>query len=181
MKQFFIADLHFRHHSIIEFDNRPFKSIKEMDDKLIENWNKKVGYNDEVYIVGDFIWKNKYYNDIINNLNGYKFLIKGNHDRINAQYYKDFEWVENYKEVYYKTYTIILSHYFIPFFNNNQNKNFYHLYGHSHCSLEFQKEQEVKKIFNIQRAYNIGACHLNYEPCTLEEIIGIWEKRLEKF
>ena len=50
---FFTADLHIGHANIIKLNKRPFKTIEEMDNALIDNWNAKVTPNDTVYILGD--------------------------------------------------------------------------------------------------------------------------------
>ena len=48
----YISDLHFGHENAIEFDNRPFSDVDEMDRRMIELWNLRVSHNDDVYIVG---------------------------------------------------------------------------------------------------------------------------------
>ena len=53
---YFISDLHFGHLNIIRLDNRPFTTLEEMDNKLIENWNNTVTRDDTIYILGDFSW-----------------------------------------------------------------------------------------------------------------------------
>lgn len=50
---YFTADLHFKHDNIIKHCNRPFQSVEEMDNQLLDNWNKTVKSNDEIYILGD--------------------------------------------------------------------------------------------------------------------------------
>jgi len=52
----FTADTHLGHKKIIEYSERPFASIEEMDTALIDRWNEKVGDDDEVYFLGDFCW-----------------------------------------------------------------------------------------------------------------------------
>ena len=52
----YISDLHFGHKNVIRFDGRPFNSTEEMEDKLVENWNRVVRRNDTTYILGDFCW-----------------------------------------------------------------------------------------------------------------------------
>ena len=80
---YFISDTHFYHKKIIKYVNRPFKDVEEMNNTLINNWNKRVKHKDEVYILGDFSFGNKEQTlDLLNKLNGRKYLIKGNHDRV---------------------------------------------------------------------------------------------------
>ena len=41
-KLFFTSDHHFGHDNIIKFCNRPFEDVREMNQVLIERWNKKI-------------------------------------------------------------------------------------------------------------------------------------------
>ena len=45
---FFTADTHFGHANVIKHDDRPFKTVEEMDKAIIDNWNSVVGDKDEV-------------------------------------------------------------------------------------------------------------------------------------
>lgn len=77
----FTADTHFGHRNIIRYCNRPFYSVEEMDETLINNWNKVVDKEDVVFHLGDFavggaaLWSN-----LLQRLNGKVYLIMGNHD-----------------------------------------------------------------------------------------------------
>ena len=53
-KTFFIADTHFNHEQIINICKRPFKSVEEMNNSLIERWNDTVRDCDRVWVLGDF-------------------------------------------------------------------------------------------------------------------------------
>ena len=68
---YFISDTHFYHEKIIEYENRPFKDVEEMNNTLIDNWNKRIEPKDEVYILGDFSFGNKKQTlDLLDKLNG---------------------------------------------------------------------------------------------------------------
>jgi len=54
MNKWFISDTHFSHSNIIRYTGRPFQSVKEMDERLIENWNALVKSQDTVFFLGDF-------------------------------------------------------------------------------------------------------------------------------
>ncbi len=79
---FYIGDTHFGHKSVLEFDSRPFADVEEMDKVMIQRWNSRVQKDDNVYIVGDFAYRNKQPEEwYLEQLNGHKYLIIGNHDR----------------------------------------------------------------------------------------------------
>lgn len=81
---YFIADWHYGHANIIAYDNRPFKSVDEMNSELVKRWNEKVSKGDIVYVLGDMFWcKSSEAVPVLRQLNGQKFLVKGNHDRCN--------------------------------------------------------------------------------------------------
>lgn len=77
---FFISDTHFGHKNIIKHCSRPYETVEEMDEGLIEKWNRKVGKIDTVYIIGDFVWNKSKVPYYAERLKGKKILIAGNHD-----------------------------------------------------------------------------------------------------
>ena len=84
----FTADPHFGHPNMClggprPFDKaRPFRTVQEMDDALVANWNKLVKAEDEVYVVGDFCLSNlpKAAGSFAR-LNGWIHVIPGSHDQ----------------------------------------------------------------------------------------------------
>ena len=88
MKRFFTADQHFGHENILKYEaekrvnehGRPFNSVDQMNDYLVDCWNSDVGKEDEVYCLGDFSFKLHTMREILPFLNGTKILIVGNHD-----------------------------------------------------------------------------------------------------
>lgn len=82
---FLVADTHFGHLGSTKFlcddgsKMRPWDSVEEMDEALVDNWNKVVGRKDRVYHLGD-VAINRRALPILNRLNGRLVLIKGNHD-----------------------------------------------------------------------------------------------------
>jgi calcineurin-like phosphoesterase family protein len=117
---FYIADTHFCHTNILKYDNRPFMSVEEMDKAIISNWNKVVNSNDTVFILGDVSWYSRASgktSGILDKLNGYKVLIRGNHDnRLSAIDVKCFVEIKDYMEftdhsIGANNASIVLSHY----------------------------------------------------------------------
>ena len=40
-RKLYIADWHYAHANILAFDNRPFKTVEEMNEELVKRWNAK--------------------------------------------------------------------------------------------------------------------------------------------
>ena len=78
-KTYLIADTHFGDERIRKYENRPFPDTEQMDTEIIKRWNAEVSDNDMIYVLGDF-GADGYESKILSQLNGVKFLVKGNHD-----------------------------------------------------------------------------------------------------
>lgn len=180
MKNFYISDLHFGHSNILRYDNRPFYSVKEMDECLIENWNSVVSDADRVYILGDVSWyKDDKTAEILRMLKGEKHLIRGNHDRRTKAFEEGFQKVKDVDTFFdgEAGYTVVLNHYPILFWDG-QYKNNVHLYGHVHnshqwnCCESFRKE--LAELQNLpMRMINVGCMMpwMGYTPRTLKDIL----------
>jgi calcineurin-like phosphoesterase family protein len=50
---YLISDLHLDHDNIIDYCDRPFSSVDEMNEALVEHWNDTIDPSDEVLYGGD--------------------------------------------------------------------------------------------------------------------------------
>ena len=126
-RKLYISDWHYGHKNALAFDNRPFKTVEEMNATLVERWNAAVHPGDTVYVLGDMFWCNMQEAiSVLNHLNGQVFLIKGNHDRCSdGRFLKKFVKVTEYLEVEDSDRKVVLCHYPIPCFKN-------HYYGRNY-------------------------------------------------
>lgn len=178
-KKFYIADWHYGHANCIHFDNRPFTSVEQMNEALVENWNDAVGKGDIVYILGDMFWcKATEAIPVLNKLNGQKILIKGNHDRCHdSTFTNKFAKITEYLEVEDDGRKVVLCHYPIPCYKNHFY-GWYHLYGHVHTSFEWNMMEHnrylMKELYDRPcEMFNVGAMlpYMDYTPRTLSEIL----------
>lgn len=173
---FFTSDTHFGHRNIIKYSNRPFASVEEMNEVLIQRWNEKVGPKDEVYHLGDvaFATSEKQTKEILDRLNGKIYLIKGNHEKLALTYRQRFEWIKDYHELKIKDDSfergrqkVILFHYAIREWNGKY-RGTYQLYGHSHGNLPDDPHAQ---------AFDVGTdCH-DYYPLAWEEVKTIMAQK----
>lgn len=80
--QYVISDTHFGHENIIEYCDRPFASVEEMNRALVENWNTTVSPQDSVLFLGDVRHHPSPLTEWgwLRRLNGNKLIVRGNHD-----------------------------------------------------------------------------------------------------
>lgn len=80
--RWFTSDLHFSHKNIIEYCDRPFDTVEEMNRQLVERFNEVVTREDELWVLGDVaLGKLDESLGWIAKLNGRKHLVVGNHDK----------------------------------------------------------------------------------------------------
>ena len=177
----YIADMHFDHESIIALDNRPFGSVAEMNEALIENWNSVVKPEDLTWILGDFcLGGSEQWASYLKRLNGAKGLIIGNHDdREAVEAVKDFFTdVAEYREITDNGRNVVLCHYPILGFRDHYF-GWFHLYGHVHAAYEWNVTQNAKRLLknlyvrdDVCRMANVGAMipYMDYRPRSLDEL-----------
>lgn len=168
-KKFYISDLHFGHENIIKYEQRPFKNVNEMDREMIKRWNSKVTDEDEVYILGDFAMGNpEYVSGILSQLKGQKHIILGNHDRPVRVHKvaRHFKSIKSLNQIKDNGEILVLCHYPMTVWNSSHHGSI-QLFGYVHSNL-FTEHPMPRPQPN---QYNVGAEVLDYEPCTLEEVI----------
>lgn len=167
----FAADTHFDHRNIINFCNRPFSGIEEMNEALIDNWNRTVKITDTVYILGDFCMRNSQqrWHDLLVRLNGKIHFIHGNHDKaFKKKWAEEFlaygliESYQDYLEINMDRYPIILFHYPIRSWDKCMHGSI-HLFGHVHG-----------KVPSYFRAVDVGVDNheitSDYRPVSWQEV-----------
>jgi calcineurin-like phosphoesterase family protein len=171
-KIFVTSDNHWHHNNIRFHCNRPFDSVEEMNETMIERWNKVVKINDTVYHLGDFsLSKNQdEIKSIFKKLNGSISIIRGNHDYLkDGAYYKiGFKDVSYYKELKLNKQLYCMSHY--PFLTwRNAHHGSINLTAHSHGSLNSVHEQT--------RRLDVGVDNFDFYPISIEQINEIMKDR----
>ena len=130
------SDTHFNHVNMLSFKEadgspvRPFQDVQEMNEVMIENWNKVVKPGDKVYHLGDVFFGSKdEFKTLWPRLNGKKRLIVGNHDDIKFLSQGNF-----FQKVYmwrlFKEFGLILTH--VPINQDNFRVGAKNVHGHIH-------------------------------------------------
>lgn len=187
---YYISDLHLLHENVLRFDNRPFESLVQMQNIIVDKWNHKVTNGDTVYILGDVSIRGKKEDliSIVATLKGRKILIKGNHDDVSDYRYQQlFQEVVDYKEIHDsvdgQNYDLVLCHY--PIFSwKKMGRGTILLYGHTHDSAEDHYFQKCLSEMNNNEcrhthsqnviAINVGCMKswIDYEPKSLKELLN---------
>lgn len=189
MKLFVISDLHMGHWNIVRYCNRPFKSLDEMNSKLIHNYNERVKPEDMVYNLGDFCFKNtpggkegegslERADHWRSKLNGQMVLLRGNHDRNNsAKGYIDRMYIT------YGTFNIELAH--RP--EDLKRDADFSLCGHVHdkwkhiwIDLLGAKAPEPQLLSDPHLVINCGVDVWNFRPVHMDEILAYRAKVLRE-
>lgn len=171
---FFTSDTHFGHRNILSFCNRPFKTLEEHDEGLIENWNKMVKPRDTIFHLGDVSFRLvEQSKDILRRLNGKKVLIYGNHDKYLLKHYEPFfEDIKVYHILKDHRRRFVMMHFPIESWDGKE-RGAIHLHGHSHGG----KSHRVGNTFTLLR-FDVGVDCWNYKPVPLDTIVTVANTRM---
>jgi len=171
---FYTSDIHFCDEKIRKVCNRPFDSVDSMNKAIIRNWNEKISKADTVYILGDIFPCNngdaKSVVDLLKKMNGYKWLIVGNHDENflpEIEKSQLFEGIKHIELIQDSGKEILLCHYPIMNWWNDENGSI-HLYGHIHN----KDLTEIHNYYKSRKAFNVGLDVRGFVPVNLSEILG---------
>lgn len=149
-KVFVTGDLHLGHKRLLIYESefRPYKTIEQMHIAIIKNWNNKITNDSKVFILGDLTFTSQTKTiEVLEKLNGIKYLIKGNHDNKPNQWYRDcgIKEVSDYPILYNNYY--LLSHepmlYLKPPFIN--------VHAHVHSSKNFPTFTPASICVSLER------------------------------
>lgn len=161
-----LEEAHYSHTNIIRFCERPFATIREMDEALIANYNECVKPGDDVYHLGDFSFARNPA-EVFYRLNGNKHLILGNHDWKRERELKKLPWgwikhVYNLRAAGKKIWLSHFAHRAWPAGHHGA----IHLYGHSHSQLP-----------DYGRSTDVGVDAWDYKPVHLDTILQMMKNR----
>lgn len=180
MNEWIISDTHFNHKNIINYCQRPFYNVHEMNTAMITRWKGTVHPDDLIYHLGDAGYLEgsqalksdpEQTGSIIRDLPGFKILIRGNHDKNpEAMRRMGFDVVLEEAVIRCNGTSFRLIH-------KPQTMNFgtdYTLHGHIHNTTPEQRieHQHKGELVHIP-PHNINMCveMWNYTPVSLPWLV----------
>jgi calcineurin-like phosphoesterase family protein len=176
MKTYFTSDSHLWHKNILSFEDRPYSTVEEMTNDMINKWNNQVNDEDLVYHLGDLCLGNfEQTVDVLQRLKGKIILIKGNHDYSkNYKKINEMGLLHEYHEIgitlKYQKHEMWLTHY--PFEIGLRPRK-WSVCGHIH---------NHKSTWDNQINVGVDSPHFKHKPfgelITIEELYEVMMERL---
>lgn len=164
---YFTSDTHFYNKKRLpRIGQRSFYDTAEKNTFMIQQWNRTVTSEDEVYILGDFSdGTAKQTEYLLKQLNGKKYLVIGNNDRYldDKDFNRElFEWTKHYYELHTLNTKFVLFHFPIEAWSGYSNDRV-HLHGHIHRPLA---------MYEPIRRYEVGVDSHDGRPVSINTV---WE------
>lgn len=178
-KIFFTSDTHFYHGNIMKYCNRPFSSVEEMNETLINNWNKVVPKDGIVFHLGDFGFcgKDKFY-EILDRLNGKIYWVIGNHDwklltDTLRNSHQKIEAVEQQLYIQIEGQKIYLNHFpMLCYAGSWRGENStWQLFGHVHTSPYIETGLDHQRLYILfPTQYDVGVDKNGFTPISFKQV-----------
>ena len=160
---YYTADPHFGHASIMRFCNRPFHDVAEMDDHILSAYQAVMGPKDDLWIIGDFAFAKineaAKLESMLAVIPGRKHLVRGNHDKPWMAKLSGWHSVHNLTEVKEGGYRLTLCHYPMITFPGARH-GAVQLFGHVHQNWK-----------GSRNSVNVGVDVWDFRPVTLPDIL----------
>ena len=170
---FFTSDLHLGDVHMIRKLSRPFGSVEEMNEKLVDNINSVVGPDDVLYILGDVSHRigRESSSAMVGRINcGHMHLIKGNNDK-DYTGTNLFESIEDYREFKYGSDNRRFCLFHFPIRNwAGQRGGSVQLHGHIHSK---GSRYNTKNFERGQWQYDVGVDANDYRPVSIDRILEL--------
>lgn len=166
---YFTSDTHFYHlnskgRGIIDYCQRPFKNITDMNDRMAEMWNARVGVEDTVFHLGDFCFgSSETVVEMRRRLNGEIILIEGNHDSKRNALKAIGVTVRQSHFIEIGGVNLYLRH--KPQYDTTKWPEGTHYHFHGHCHGKVGRKHHGRMI-------DVGVDCWNFKPMTLDEILA---------
>jgi calcineurin-like phosphoesterase family protein len=186
MQTWFTSDPHFGHANIIKYAHRPFDSVDAMRVELVRRWNERVAPDDRVLVLGDFaLGRIDETLKVLEQLNGSKNLIVGNHDRpFDPDPRRRAQWTTRYLDAGFRSVThgtigymlagrhpVLMGHF--PYAGDSHDEDRYAelrpydsglpiVHGHVHTTWHLNGRQ-----------LNVGVDVNDYAPVSEDEVVAI--------
>lgn len=188
---FATSDWHIGHEKVIELDRRPFRNLDHMHEVLINNFNSTVPKDSVTYFLGDVgLCSGDLVRSVIEQLNGAKVLILGNHDGGMSKMYRlGFDVVLNAASLWVANQEVTMSHCPLKgvwredttdmkgahpesmWHGDHKQHRFtvgnhgqFHIHGHIH-SPNGGKSQRI-----LDKQFDVGVVANNYRPVSLSQL-----------
>lgn len=191
-KLYFTSDWHIGHKNVLKFDQRPFQDLNHMHSVLVKNFNHLVPKHGITYFLGDMgLCSHGLLKKVIDQLNGTKILVRGNHDgNMNSMYNAGFDVVIDKAQITIGKNIVTMTHCPLVgvfredttnmhgaspgenWHKENKHKDRFsindfgqfHLHGHIHAG-----PANGKKVID-GRQMDVGVPGNNYKPVSLSQI-----------
>lgn len=167
---FFTGDEHFGHKNILQYCERPFADVHEMNSEIIRRHNEVVSDDDIVIHAGDFTL-NRDASRYIKRLKGKSHVfLRGSHDH----------WMKSDK-VFYQRWEktiakqhVVVDHY-AAFVWSCSHHGSWQLHGHSHGGLERHS------LYPFGKQWDVGVDNNDFYPVSFEQLLEIMKSRPENW
>lgn len=184
----FTSDQHFNHANVMNFCNRPWNDVRDMNKALTDNWNEVVGEKDVIFVLGDFYWHKDYVaiKKKIDELNGAAiFFLPGNHDDpgvLEKVKCKRLKMISDTAMIFIsgidedkptREYEIMVSHFPLATWPHFRRGTI-NLHGHIHSGPRSRSDVDrpgFDLVLKKDLTYDVGVDNNNYYPIEIRDIL----------